>query len=138
LLRTFSRSSFLQPTVPLPTRTITNAVADPLTDKVCRGKWYLQRQTQLQSKFFDVNPGVSASTVSPSFRKASVMPSSAHGYSGYPSSSRCSDPWPYAGVKAFMALAAEANKNNNDVSVVADSSVHRMLQDGAAQSGIWS
>jgi hypothetical protein len=119
--------------------TITNAVADPLTDKVCRESGICNVKTQLQSKFFtDINPsdlrvdGVAILA----FGKASLMPSSAP--TAAPIGRRLRAV-PIRGlitgddVKAFMAAQEKAN-NNNEVSVVVGSPVQRMLQDGAAQS----
>jgi hypothetical protein len=119
--------------------TITNAVADPLTDKVCRESGICNVKTQLQSKFFtDINPGdlrVDGVAIL-AFGKASLMPSSAP--TAAPIGRRLRAV-PIRGlitgddVKAFMAAQQQQN-NNNEVSVVADSPVQRMLQDGAAQS----
>jgi hypothetical protein len=119
--------------------TITNAIADPLTEKVCRESGICNVKTQLQSKFFtDVNPGdlrVDGVAIL-AFGKASLMPSSAP--TAAPVGRRLRAV-PIRGlitnddVKAFMAAQQQQN-NNNEVSVVADSSVQRMLQDGAAQS----
>jgi hypothetical protein len=119
--------------------TITNAVANPLTDKVCRESGICNVKTQLQSKFFtDVNPGdlrIDGVAIL-AFGKASLMPSSA------PTSApvgRRLRAVPIRGlikgddVKAFMAAQQQQN-NNNEVSVVAGSPVQRMLQAGAAQS----
>jgi hypothetical protein len=123
-----------------PSKTITNAVADPLTDKVCRESGICNVKTQLQSKFFvDINPrnlridGVAVLA----FGKASLMPSSAP--TAAPIGARRLRTVPIRGlitgddVKAFMAAQEKAN-NNNEVSVVTGSPVQRMLQDGAAQS----
>jgi hypothetical protein len=120
-------------------QTITNAVANPLTDKICRESGICNVKTQLQSKFFtDINPsdlrvdGVAILA----FGKASLMPSSAP--TAAPIGRRLRAV-PIRGlitgddVKAFMAAQEKANKNN-EVSVVVPSPVQRMLQDGAAQS----
>jgi hypothetical protein len=120
--------------------TISNAVADPLTDKVCRESGICNVKTQLQSKFFtDVNPtdlridGVAVLA----FGKASLMPSSSPTV-GTPAVRRLRAPirglLTGDDVKAFVAAQQQQQSNNNEVSVVADSSVQRMLQDGAAQS----
>jgi hypothetical protein len=128
--------------------TITNAVADPLTDKVCRESGICNIKTQLSSKFFvDSNPsdlridGVAILA----FGKASLMPSSAPTV-GTPAIRRLRAPirglLTGDDVKAFMAAQQQKESNgiNTDesrvsvVSEVADSSVQRMLQDGAAQS----
>jgi hypothetical protein len=119
--------------------TITNAVPDPLTDKVCRESGVCNVKTQLLSKFFtDTNPadlrvdGVAILA----FGRASLMPSSA------PTSSTATRRLraPIRGlltsddVKAFMAAQQNRDESvRSVVSVVADSS-QRMLQDGAAQS----
>jgi hypothetical protein len=128
--------------------TITNAVADPLTDKVCRESGICNVKTQLQSKFFaDSNPsdlrvdGVAVLA----FGKASLMPSSSPTV-GTPAVRRLRAPIRglLSGDDVKALMAAQQQKKNNDintdeskayvVSVVADSSVQRMLQDGAAQS----
>jgi hypothetical protein len=120
--------------------TITSAVADPLTDKVCRESGICNVKTQLQSKFFtDVNPrdlrvdGVAILA----FGKASLMPSSAP--TAAPDGRRLRAV-PIRGlitgddINAFMA--AQQNRDESGVSMVSavvDSS-QRKLQDGAAQS----
>jgi hypothetical protein len=119
--------------------TITNAVADPLTDKVCLESGICNVKTQLQSKFFtDINPGnlrVDGVAIL-AFGKASLMPSSAPTV-GTPAIRRLRAPirglLTGDDVKAFMAAQQQQSKNN-EVSVITDSSVQRMLQDGAAQS----
>jgi hypothetical protein len=134
--------------------TITNAVPDPLTDKVCRESGVCNIKTQLLSKFFtDTNPtdlrvdGVAILA----FGKASLMPSSAPTTTSAGGLGLSLDVdvelggtrrlrAPIRGlltgddVKAFMA--AQQNRDDSGssvVSVVADSS-QRTLQDGAAQS----
>jgi hypothetical protein len=120
--------------------TITNAVADPLTDKLCLENGICNVKTQLLSKFFvDTNPGnlqVDGVAIL-AFGKASLMPSSAPSAFGERRLRA-----PIRGllsgddVKAFMA-AQQMNNNRDEsgvsvVSVVAGSS-QRMLQ-GADQS----
>jgi hypothetical protein len=61
-------------------KSITNTVSDPLTDKVCRESGICNVKTQLQSKFFtDTSPGdIRIDGVAiPVFGQASLMPSSA-------------------------------------------------------------
>jgi hypothetical protein len=123
--------------------TITNAVADPLTDKVCRESGICNVKTQLLSKFFTaVEPqdlrvdGVAVLA----FGKASLMPSSAPTTTPADTGTRRLRA-PIRGlltgddVKAFMAAQQSRDVSGvSVVSVVADSS-QRMLQDGgAAQS----
>jgi hypothetical protein len=128
--------------------TITNAVADPLTDKVCRESGICNVKTQLQSKFFsDSIPsdlrvdGVAILA----FGKASLMPSSAP--TAAPIGRRLRAV-PIRGlikgddIKAYVSTQQQTQNNNINadelelfvVSVVADSLVHRMLEDGGAQS----
>jgi hypothetical protein len=121
--------------------TITNAVADPLTDKVCRESGICNIKTQLPSKFFaDSNPsdlrvdGVAILA----FGKASLMPSSSPTIDTANRRLRAPIRGLLSGddVKAVMA-AQNINRDESGVSVVslvADYSVHRMLQDRAAQS----
>jgi hypothetical protein len=117
--------------------TITNAVADPLTDKVCRESGICNVKTQLLSKFFtETIPGdlqIDGIAIL-AFGRASLMPSSA------PTTTVRRLRAPIRGlltgddVKAFMAAQEKNNNNNNNVvSVVADSS-QRMLQEGTGQS----
>jgi hypothetical protein len=120
--------------------TITNAVADPLTDKVCRESGICNVKTQLLSKFFtETIPGdlqIDGIAIL-AFGRASLMPSSA------PTTPARRLRAPIRGlltgddVKAFMAAQEKNNNNNginnNVVSVVADSS-QRMLQEGTGQS----
>jgi hypothetical protein len=127
--------------------TITDTVADPLTDKVCRESGICNIKTQLLSKFFtETNPGVLQidGVAILAFGQASLMPSSA------PSSAPTAAPIgrrlravPIRGlitgddVKAFMA-AQQRNLDNDEsgvsvVSVVTDSA-QRMLQEGENQS----
>jgi hypothetical protein len=127
--------------------TITNAIANPLTDKVCRESGICNVKTQLQSKFFtDSNPsdlrvdGVAILA----FGKASLMPSSAPTVTPAVRRLRAPIRGLLTGddVKTFMAAQQQKQNNNINadqseasvVSVVADSAVHRMLQDQAAQS----
>jgi hypothetical protein len=122
---------------------ITNAVADPLTEKVCRESGICNVKTQLLSKFFtETTPtdlrveGVAILA----FGKASLMPSSAP--TAAPAVARRLRA-PIRGllsgddVKAFMAAHQknldDKNKDESGVSAVAGSS-QRMLQDAAAQS----
>jgi hypothetical protein len=113
--------------------TVTNAVADPLTDKVCQESCICNVKTQPLSKFFiETIPndlqidGIAILA----FRKASLMSSSA------PTSARRRLRAPIRGlltgddVKAFMATQEKKKKknNNNNNNVVADSS-QRMLYD---------
>jgi hypothetical protein len=120
--------------------TITNALADPLTDKVCRESGICNVKTQLLSKFF------TETTPTPlqidgiailAFGRASLMPSSAP--TSAPVGRRLRAPirglLTGDDVKAFMA-AQQSNRDESGVSavsVVADSS-QRMLQDGPGQS----
>jgi hypothetical protein len=121
--------------------TITNAVANPLTDKVCRESGICNVKTQLQSKFFtDINPGdlrVDGVAIL-AFGKASLMPSSAPTAEGNNGVRRLRAPinglLTGDDVKAF--ITAHQNRDESGVSVVsavADSS-QRKLQDSAAQS----
>jgi hypothetical protein len=119
--------------------TITNAVADPLTDKVCRESGICNVKTQLQSKFFtDTNPGdlrIDGVAVL-AFGKASLMPSSAPTVNTATRRLRAPIRGLLTGddVKAFMAIQQNRDKSRvAEVAAVADSS-QRMLQDGAAQS----
>ncbi len=119
--------------------TITNAISDPLTDKVCRESGVCNIKTQLLSKFFtDTNPtdlrvdGVAILA----FGRASLMPSSAPTSSTATRRLRAPIRGMLTGddVKAFMAAQQNRDDSRSSVvSVVADSS-QRMLQDGAAQS----
>jgi hypothetical protein len=119
--------------------TITNAVADPLTDKACRESGICNVKTQLQSKFFtDVNPGplrVDGIAIL-AFGKASLMPSSAPSVNTESRRLRAPIRGLLSGddVKAFMA--AQQNRGESGVSMVSvvTGSSQRMLQDGAAQS----
>jgi hypothetical protein len=121
--------------------TITDAVADPLTDKVCRESGICNVKTQLLSKYFtDTIPndlridGVAILA----FGKASLMPSSA------PAVRRLRAPirglLTGDDVQAFMAAQQKNSRDGSGVSVasvVADSSQRmrtRMLQDGGAES----
>jgi hypothetical protein len=128
--------------------TISDAVANPLTDKVCRESGICNIKTQLLSKYF-VEPSPNDLQVDGvailAFGKASFMPSSAPSSapSGTPGGRRLRAPirglLSGDDVKAFMAAQQKNNDDNRDesgvsvVSVVAASS-QRMLQDGAAQS----
>jgi hypothetical protein len=135
-----------------PSETITNSVADPLTDKVCRESGICNVKTQLLSKFFtQTSPsdlqidGVAILA----FGQASLMPSSAP--TGPPVARRLRAV-PIRGlitgddVKAFMAAQQKKLDNNNNdsdnnrdesgvsvVSVVTDTA-QRMLQEGENQS----
>jgi hypothetical protein len=118
---------------------INNAVANALTEKLCRESGICNVKTQLQSKFFtDTNPpdlrvdGVAVLA----FGKASLMPSSA------PTESRRRLRVPIQGlltgddVKAFMAAQQQRQLDSNEattISVVADSS-QRRLDDGGDES----
>jgi hypothetical protein len=132
---------------------ITNAVADSLTNKVCRESGICNVKTQLLSKFFtETNPGdlrVDGVAIL-AFGKASLMPSSAP--TAAPIGRRLRAV-PIRGlitgndVKAFMAARQRNPDNDNDnvsdgdrdesgvseASVVTSSS-QRMLQEGANQS----
>jgi hypothetical protein len=119
--------------------TITNAVPDPLTDKVCRETGICNVKTQLLSKFFtDINPGdlrVDGVAIL-AFGKASLMPSSAPTVGTANRRLRAPIRGLLTGddVKAFMAAHESRDESGvSVVSVVADSS-QRVLQDGAAQS----
>jgi hypothetical protein len=119
--------------------TITNAVADPLTDKVCLESGICNVKTQLQSKFFaDINPGdlrVDGVAIL-AFGKASLMPSSAPTVDTATRRLRAPIRGLLTGddIKAFMAIQQNRDKPRvSVVSTVSDSS-QRMLQDGAAQS----
>jgi hypothetical protein len=119
--------------------TITNALADPLTDKVCRESGICNVKTQLLSKFFTETiptdlqiDGIAILA----FGRASLMPSSAPTTTpGRRLRAPIRGLLTGDDVKAFMA----AQQNNRDesgvsaVSVAADSS-QRMLQDGTGQS----
>ena len=119
--------------------TITNAISDPLTDKVCRESGVCNIKTQLLSKFFtDTNPtdlrvdGVAILA----FGRASLMPSSAPTSSTATRRLRAPIRGMLTGddVKAFMAAQQNRDDSRSSVvSVVADSS-QRMLQDGTGQS----
>jgi hypothetical protein len=134
-----------------PSETITNSVADPLTDKVCRESGICNVKTQLLSKFFtQTSPsdlqidGVAILA----FGQASLMPSSAPTTAPVGRRLRAV---PIRGlitgddVKAFMAAQQKNLDNNNDsdnnrdesgvsvVSVVTDSA-QRVLQEGENQS----
>jgi hypothetical protein len=118
---------------------INNAVANALTEKLCRESGICNVKTQLQSKFFtDTNPpdlrvdGVAILA----FGKASLMPSSA------PTDARRRLRVPIQGlltgddVKAFMAAQQQRQQDSNEaaiVSVAADSS-QRRLDDGGDES----
>jgi hypothetical protein len=118
---------------------INNAVANALTEKLCRESGICNVKTQLQSKFFtDTNPpdlrvdGVAVLA----FGKASLMPSSA------PTESRRRLRVPIQGlltgddVQAFMAAQQQRQQDSNEattISVVADSS-QRRLDDGGDES----
>jgi hypothetical protein len=119
--------------------TITNAVPDPLTDKVCRESGICNIKTQLLSKFFtEINPGdlrVDGVAIL-AFGRASLMPSSAPTVGAATRRLRAPIRGLLTGddVKAFMAAHQDRDESGvSVVTVVADSS-QRMLQDGAAQS----
>jgi hypothetical protein len=117
---------------------ITNGVADPLTDKVCRESGICNIKTQLLSKFFtDEIPGalrVDGDAIL-GFGKASLMPSSA------PTVAVRRLRAPIRGllsgddVKAFIASQQQQNDDKEIaiISVFADSS-QRTLQNIGAQS----
>jgi hypothetical protein len=122
---------------------ITNAVADPLTNKVCRESGICNVNTQLLSKFFtEAIPGdlrVDGVAIL-AFGQASIMPSPAP--TAAPIARRLRAV-PIRGlftgddVKAFMAAQQKnLDKDESGISVVSvftDSS-QRMLQEGANQS----
>jgi hypothetical protein len=123
--------------------TITNAVPDPLTDKVCRESGICNVKTQLLSKFFtEESPGVLQidGVAILAFGQASLMPSSAPTAS--PGGRRLRAV-PIRGlitggdVKAFMAAQQKILGNDESgvsvVSVVTDSA-QRMLEEGDNQS----
>jgi hypothetical protein len=125
--------------------TITDSVADPLTDKVCRESGICNVKTQLLSKFFtETSPSVLQidGVAILAFGQASLMPSSAP--SKAPSGgARRLRAVPIRGlitgddVKAFMA-SQQRNLDSDEsevsvVSVVTDST-QRMLQEGENQS----
>jgi hypothetical protein len=122
---------------------VTNTIADPLTDKICREGGICNVKTQLLTKFFtDTNQGdlrVDGVAIV-AFGKASLMPSSA------PTAGARRLRVPIRGlltgddVKAFMTAQQSRQQprqqDSNEaaiVSAIADSS-QRMLQAGAAQS----
>jgi hypothetical protein len=129
--------------------TITDSVADPLTDKVCRESGICNVKTQLLSKFFtETSPSVLQidGVAILAFGQASLMPSSAP--SKAPSGgARRLRAVPIRGlitgddVKTFMAaqqknLVSDNARDESGVSVVSvvTDSAQRMLQGGENQS----
>jgi hypothetical protein len=132
---------------------ITRGVPDPLTDKVCRESGICNVKTQLLSKYFtDPNPGDLnvAGVAILAFGRASLMPSSAPtGAGGRRLRAPIRGTLTADDVKAFMASQQNSNDNDNNiihmnrdksalsvVSVVADSSVQRRLQEPKSEFGL--
>jgi hypothetical protein len=130
---------------------ITRGVPDPLTDKTCRESGICNVKTQLLSKFFtDPNPGDLnvAGVAILAFGRASLMPSSAPtGAGGRRLRAPIRGTLTADDVKAFMASQQKSNDNNiinmngdesalSVVSVVADSSVQRRLQEPKSEFGL--
>jgi hypothetical protein len=130
---------------------ITRGIPDPLTDKTCRESGICNVKTQLLSKFFvDTNPGDLnvAGVAILAFGRASLMPSSAPtGAGGRRLRAPIRGTLTAEQIKAFMASHQKSNDNNvinmngdesalSVVSVVADSSVQRRLQEPKSEFGL--
>jgi hypothetical protein len=129
-----------------PSEVITRGIPDPLTDKTCRESGICNIKTQLLSKFFtDTNPGdlrVDGVAIL-AFGRASLMPSSAPtGAGGRRLRAPIRGTLSADDIKAFMASQQSDNNMNRDeselsvVSVVADSSVQRRLQEPKSEFGL--
>jgi hypothetical protein len=118
-----------------PSSPIVNAVANPLTDKVCREGGICNVKTQLQSKFFtDQEPTdlrIDGMAIL-AFGKASLMPSAAP--TGPTRRLRAPIRGLLSGedIKAFMAAQQEKNGGDETALVVSSDSSGRMLQAGGA------